>query len=223
MFATPMVMAQADQAETNSTNDISTPENLTPAPVPTPPIVPGQPPIPPTTPSPNTNSDKSTNPYKEGRSPKDELEGLPGGGGSTSGGATNTVKDPKVLVSPPAQNAGVTSNHVSEMNSQAKADLEVLDFVLAGNVESREPQNIVEAFGKENTRGFAFARLRVNTASDVTFVWYRNDTPVARYKSSIHPAKKWRTYSSVTLRPGQWKVQLLDKDQVVAEKTFTIE
>jgi len=106
----------------------------------------------------------------------------------------------------------------------ADANLEVVDFLLAGKVESREPQNVVEAFGKDNERGFAFARLHAKAPSDVTFVWYLNDKPVARCKQSIQASKKWRTYSSVKLRPGQWKVQLLgENDSVLAEKTFAIE
>lgn len=108
-------------------------------------------------------------------------------------------------------------------SNQTVGEFEVLEFILAGNVEAREPKNIVEIFGKDNEHGFAFARLRVNAPSEVTFIWYRNDKPVARYTSSVQVAKKWRTYSSVKLRPGQWKVQLLDKMQVVAEKSFTIE
>lgn len=106
---------------------------------------------------------------------------------------------------------------------QASMDLEVVDFVLAGKVEAREPQGVVEAFGKENEYGFAFARLHAKAATEVTFVWYRNDKQVASFKQPIQASKKWRTYSSVKLRPGQWKVQLLTEDKVMAEKTFTIE
>ncbi len=109
---------------------------------------------------------------------------------------------------------------------QAKAelnDLEVLEFVLANQVENREPKNLVDSFTSNEERGFAFARLRAQTNSKITFVWYRNGHEYARFTLPVNASKKWRTYSSVKLRPGEWKVQLLAEDKVLAEKTFTLQ
>lgn len=127
-------------------------------------------------------------------------------------------------VSTAADTGNVTAATDNANNAGVAADLEVVDFLLAGNIEAREPQNVVEAFSKDNERGFAFARLHAKAPNEVTFVWYLNDKPVARCKQSIQASKKWRTYSSVKLRPGQWKVQLIEgEDKVLAEKSFIIE
>lgn len=104
-----------------------------------------------------------------------------------------------------------------------EAPLDVLEFVLTNHIEGREPKDIVESFNKELDRGFAFARLNVKTPTDVTFLWYRNDKLVTRFSTEVQASEKWRTFSSVKLRPGQWKVQLMAKEKILAEKTFSLE
>jgi hypothetical protein len=109
-------------------------------------------------------------------------------------------------------------------NTEATTDLKVVEFVLANQVVSREPKDVVEAFSDANERGFAFARLNSKSTSEITFVWTRDGKEFARITSPVHAAKQWRTFSSVKLRKGEWKVQLLDQNKVVlAEKTFTIQ
>lgn len=106
----------------------------------------------------------------------------------------------------------------------ASVDLEVLEFVLASKIENREPQGITESFANADDRAYAFARLNAKTQGKVTFVWYRNDSEYTRFTTDIQAAKKWRTYASVKLRPGTWKVQLLNEDNsLLAEKTFTLQ
>ncbi len=109
-------------------------------------------------------------------------------------------------------------------NQAESADLEVLEFVLASKIENREPQGITDSFANVDDRAYAFARLNVKTQGKVTFVWFRNDSEYTRFTTDVQTAKKWRTYASVKLRPGTWKVQLLNEDNsVLAEKTFTLQ
>lgn len=104
------------------------------------------------------------------------------------------------------------------------SDLKVLEFVLANQVIEREPKDVVEKFAQGSEKAFAFARLNANVASEVTFVWYRNNQVYTQYTAPIQAAKTWRTYSSIKLKSGDWKVQLLGKNkEVLAEKTFTIQ
>jgi hypothetical protein len=125
-----------------------------------------------------------------------------------------------VAPSKPAETAAIPKEAVSEL---AKSDLEVVEFVLAQQIDAREPKNIVENFNKENQRGYAFARLSSPEIKDVTFIWFREGKEYSRYKTTVQAAKKWRTFSSVKLRPGHWKVQLVSNDAVLAEKAFTLE
>lgn len=111
----------------------------------------------------------------------------------------------------------------AKASQENQASLEVLEFVLASKVEGREPQEIVDNFTTQD-RAFAFARLNVKDPGDVTFVWYRNGHEYTRFKSPVQASKKWRTFSSVTLRPGDWKVELVaDNGAVLSEKSFKIE
>lgn len=105
----------------------------------------------------------------------------------------------------------------------ANADIQVIEFVLANKVEGREPKEIVDTFNRENTKGFAFAQLSAEKHAQVAFVWYREGKEHSRFTTNVHASKRWRTYSSTKLRPGHWKVQLVAGDQILAERTFTIE
>lgn len=102
-------------------------------------------------------------------------------------------------------------------------DLKLVEFVLANQVVSREPKDVVESFSEGTDRGFAFARIQSQANNEITFLWTRNGHECARITSPVNKAKNWRTFSSVKLKAGEWKVQLLDKDKVVlAEKSFTV-
>lgn len=132
------------------------------------------------------------------------------------------VKDP-IKTAEKSNDKLPEKNLTTSDNSQTdKADIAVVEFVLANQVDSREPK-IVEAFTKEDQRAFAFARLNVKATDDVTFIWTRDGHEMNRTTLPVHMAQKWRTYSSIKLRSGNWKVQLLSKNQVLAEKTFTVE
>ena len=102
-------------------------------------------------------------------------------------------------------------------------DLEVTEFVLTTKVEGREPTTIVENFGKENGMAYAFARIHARNHAQVTFVWFRDGKEQSRFTTNVHVAKKWRTYASTKLRPGNWKVQLLSNNEVLIERPFMVD
>lgn len=111
----------------------------------------------------------------------------------------------------------------AEAQSDAATDLKLVEFVLANEIVSREPREVVESFTEGGDRGFAFARINSKATTEVTFLWTRNGHECARIKAPIQAARTWRTYSSVKLRSGDWKVQLLDQNKVVlAEKSFSV-
>lgn len=107
----------------------------------------------------------------------------------------------------------------TQAGEAGSSELNVVEFVLANEVVGREPK-VVEAFAKENDKAFAFARINVKEASKVTFVWYRNGHEHSRMTMPVQQAKAWRTYSSVRLKPGDWKVELVANDKVIAQKSF---
>jgi hypothetical protein len=131
-----------------------------------------------------------------------------------------------VAVEKVAENKSMAIDAPKPENAQSVAmhpDLQVLEFVLTDNVENREPKNIVDNFNKENKQGYAFARLSSLKQSDVTFIWLRNGKEQTRFTTSVHASKKWRTFSGVKLKTGDWTVRLVSGDKVIAEKTFTIQ
>jgi len=118
------------------------------------------------------------------------------------------------------------SQQQTEMQAQTNSvsnDLEVVEFVLTKNVAGREPAEIVENYIADDGKAYAFARLNVSHAKQVTFVWSRDGHVHNRFTTTVHPAKKFRTYSATRIRPGNWTVQLVDGDQILSEKTFTVE
>lgn len=135
--------------------------------------------------------------------------------------AVNAIR--AIEASSEKSSADNADNTAAASASDTSTDMQVLDFILTNKIESREPGETLEAFTKDHERGFAFARLSSKTNGDVTFVWYRNDHEYAKQTMTIQASKKWRTFSSVKLRPGLWKVQLKHNDQILAEKTFTLE
>lgn len=137
-------------------------------------------------------------------------------------GSTTTIA-PTAPVTAPVQNTASSTASATDMAAPT-VDLKVVEFVLANQVVQREPKDVVENFAHGSEKAFAFARVNASVASEVTFVWYRNNQIYTQYTAPIQAAKTWRTFSSVKLKSGDWKVQLLGKNkEVLAEKTFTIQ
>lgn len=93
--------------------------------------------------------------------------------------------------------------------------LYVKEFVLAQDVVEREPVGIVQSYNMSDTRAWCFARLHnSDEMQDVYFKWYYEDQLYFEMNSKIGVSPDWRTYSSVGLQPGSWRVLLENKEGV---------
>jgi len=139
-------------------------------------------------------------------------------------GFANAVTETPQSAPEAVQPAAVETAAVSP-EATIPPDIKVLEFVLTDKVEGREPHAAVETFNREQEKGmaYAFARLSTKKNTQVTFVWLREGREHMRFTTNVQPAKKWRTYSSVQLRPGNWQVQLKAGTAILAEQTFVVQ
>lgn len=81
--------------------------------------------------------------------------------------------------------------------------------MLAKDVVERTPIDVVQAFDIEDNEAWCFARVFNSLGmTNVTFIWYYEETEYFSYNAKVGPSPNWRTYSSVTLSPGSWRVVL---------------
>ena len=101
----------------------------------------------------------------------------------------------------------------------------IRDFVLTHGITDREPMGTTEQFAMTDQRGFAFARLNNDgDPTNVSFVWEIDNQVHASIDMNVGTSSGWRTWSSVNLRPGTWRVKLVDvSGLMLAEKTFTVQ
>lgn len=102
------------------------------------------------------------------------------------------------------------------------SSLVIDQFVLSEDVIEREPVNIRQAFYSDQGQAFCFARIS-NSAELITlsFKWYFEDELYFEFDAKVGTSPHWRTYSSVTLRTGLWRVELVDPDgKVLREIRF---
>lgn len=100
--------------------------------------------------------------------------------------------------------------------------LVITQFVLCEDVIEREPVNIRQAFYTDQGQAFCFARI-TNAGELITlkFKWYFEDEPYFEFDAKVGTSPHWRTYSSVTLRTGLWRVELVDPNgKVLREIRF---
>lgn len=107
----------------------------------------------------------------------------------------------------------------------AEGSVVIRDFVLTHGIYDREPVGTTESFASSDGRGYAFARISNDgTPTQVSFVWYYGDEMHASIDMNIGTSSGWRTWSSVNLRPGNWRVKLQDANgMVLAERSFSVE
>lgn len=100
------------------------------------------------------------------------------------------------------------------------------ELLFARGIAENEPQGATDEFRAEQDVAFAFGRFDNNGGQQpVTFVWYHEGTEIRRSTRQIGRSRGWRTYDSVRLRPGKWKVELLAGDPpgpAFAEREFTV-
>ena len=109
---------------------------------------------------------------------------------------------------------------------QAMADetLIVRDFTLTHGIAGREPTDKVAAYANYDDQAFAFARINNTGApTQVQFRWYYNNEHHATVPLTVGSSSAWRTWSSANLRPGNWRVQLVDSDgDVLMTRAFRV-
>ena len=107
----------------------------------------------------------------------------------------------------------------------ADGSMVIRDFVLTHGIFEREPTGSTDNFTSSDGRGYAFARIsNEGMPTQVSFVWYYGDEMHASVDMNIGTSSGWRTWSSVNLRPGNWRVKLQDQNgMVIAERSFTVE
>jgi hypothetical protein len=108
---------------------------------------------------------------------------------------------------------------------QAGSAMMVRDFVLTNGIYEREPVNTTEDFMTSDGTAYAFARINNDgEPSKVSFIWQYQGSEHASVDQTIGTSGSWRTWSSVNLKPGDWRVQLVTEDgRVIAERTFKVD
>ncbi|MGM0589107.1 MAG: DUF2914 domain-containing protein [Bacteroidota bacterium] len=106
-----------------------------------------------------------------------------------------------------AQNASQTSTNE---NSFPKDDtLYVKQIVLAKDVVERTPIDVVQSFNSSDQEGWCFARVYNSLQlTKVRFLWYYEEQKYFTFDAKVGQSPNWRTYSSVTLQEGSWRVVL---------------
>lgn len=107
--------------------------------------------------------------------------------------------------------AGLTTRTAAADNT-----LVVRDFALTRDIAGREPIDNIRTFGPADEDAIAFARLDNSGApTTVTFKWYFGGQEHAAVRMPVGNSPGWRTWSSASLRPGSWRVELVDAHGVV--------
>lgn len=121
--------------------------------------------------------------------------------------------------------AGFVALNLASLPALADGSIVVRNFVLSHGIQDREPISETESFNVDDGKAFAFARIQ-NTGDPtmVSFVWEYGDTTHATVPVSVGTSPGWRTWSTSKLRPGDWRVKLVDEQgEVLLEKAFTVE
>ena len=120
---------------------------------------------------------------------------------------------------------GSNYNHSSLQQDELLEDtLFVREFVLALDVIEREPVDIVTSYRMPDARAWCFARIHNSEKmQDLFFEWYYEDTLYFEMSTKVGTSNNWRTYSSVGLQPGTWRVLLKNsKGKVLEEIQFLV-
>ncbi len=113
---------------------------------------------------------------------------------------------PKILIS-------------QDLKKQALMEpLFIKQIVLCKGVRHREPVNIVEMYTSDDKRAYCYIRV-FNTRKQtiVTFRWFYKNEHYHSMKAKVGISKSWRTYSSVRIKPGLWRVEVLDENEKLLE------
>jgi hypothetical protein len=107
---------------------------------------------------------------------------------------------------------------------------DVKQFVTCKEVKNLKPINVTNSFSVKDKKVYAFAYFtHIHQNQMVDFVWEKNVNDVwklyADIKLPIYEGARWRTYSSITIRPyfaGQWRVSIVSNDETIESVNFKI-
>ena len=102
--------------------------------------------------------------------------------------------------------------------------LYVTELLLCRDVVEREPVDIVQSYTADDEMAWAFARIyNSGDMTNVTFRWFYEEVEYFTFNSRVGTSKQWRTYSRVTVRPGSWRVEVIDTEgNVIKEARFHV-
>lgn len=130
----------------------------------------------------------------------------------------------KTVLSAALGGAALAVTGLAAPSALAGGSLAVRDFVITHAVAGREPIDDVATFTAEDGRAVAFARIGNSSYPTwVEFNWYRGSERHATVSLNVGVSSGWRTWSSVNLRPGFWRVELVDAEGTLLEaRAFTV-
>lgn len=108
--------------------------------------------------------------------------------------------------------------------ARAETSLVIRDFVISRDVHQREPKGATDFFRANDGKAIAFARIwNGGQPVRISFLWRRGEKVHATVPATVGTSPAWRTWSTVKLAPGAWRVALVDPEgAVLAERTFRV-
>ena len=108
--------------------------------------------------------------------------------------------------------------------SYATGDVVVRDMVVTHGIYDREPIDTADTFLSTDERAYVF--LRINNdgpPASVTVQWIYNDVTHAEVNLNIGTSSGWRTWSSANLKPGLWRVRVVNNmGSTLGERDFFV-
>lgn len=107
---------------------------------------------------------------------------------------------------------------------QDTTSFKVIEFSLCKDVVEREPIDVVSSFTLSDSKAWVFARIsNTEGLKTIYFKWFFNDDLIAEIATKVGNSSNWRTYSSVNLQAGFWRVELVDSESfVIKEIRFNV-
>ena len=114
----------------------------------------------------------------------------------------------------------------------AKADVKpagftISRFVVATDVQAREPVSVVDTFPASTDKVYCFLEAAdVIEETTVECVWYLNNAQMRASTLSLSKGSRWRTYANKTVagQRGDWRVDLRDaKGTILKSVSFKVE
>lgn len=128
---------------------------------------------------------------------------------------------PSELPAAPAAAALPAAPLVSAVSSATGLKLE--QVVITDSVENREPGQNTASFAAGTRKVYCWMKVSGTTTETLKVVWYANGRHVSTASVQIK-FDPMRTWNYKTVVPGDWKVEIVDSNDVVlASNAFTVE